>query len=83
MGLAAMRGIPPEKIGRTIQVARGFLQRCRSADALNWLRLGLLAHGALEPGYCPPWALECRTLPERSLDLLVAQVEKGGNAFWA
>jgi hypothetical protein len=82
MGLAAMRGVPPEKIEHSVRVARGFLQRCRSADALNWLRLGLLAHGAFESGYCPPWSLECRTLHEKSMDLVVAQVEKGSNAFW-
>jgi hypothetical protein len=58
------------------------LAGCRSADALNWLRLGLLAHGQLPAGYCPPTQVAYRTLPETSLDLLVTEAEKGGDPFW-
>jgi hypothetical protein len=56
-------------------VARQFLAECRSADALNWLRLGLMAHGRMPPGYCAP-AVTRRTTPETALGLLVA-AEKG------
>jgi hypothetical protein len=63
-------------------VARRFLAECRSADALNWLRLGLAAHGQLPPGYCPPSDVVCRTVSEISLDVLVSAMEAGRNTFW-
>ena len=63
-------------------MAERFLGECRSADALNWLRIGLMAHGRLPDGYCPPAQLACRTLPETSLDMLVAGTQKGGDIFW-
>ena len=33
------------EVERSVAVARRFLLECRSADAQNWLRLGLAAHG--------------------------------------
>ena len=46
MALAALRGVhAPRSRPCRSSVARRFLAECRSADALNWLRLGLLAHG--------------------------------------
>jgi hypothetical protein len=83
MALAALRGVRGEAVDRALKTARRFLSQCRSADAANWLRLGLLAHGEAVAGYCPPWELACRTVPEKSLDLLVARAEKGGTPFWA
>jgi hypothetical protein len=65
-----------------LAVAERFLGECRSADALNWLRIGLMAHGRLPDGYCPPAQLACRTLPETSLDILVAGTQKGVDFFW-
>jgi hypothetical protein len=72
MALAALRGDRSPRIGQAIAVATRFLAECRSADALNWLRLGLIAHGCLPEGYCPPPRIERRTIMEASLDLLVA-----------
>ena len=63
-------------------MADRFLSECRSADALNWLRIGLMAHGRLPDDYCPPAQLACRTLPETSLDMLVAGTQKGTDFFW-
>ncbi len=71
MALAALGGVQSPKVDRALAVARQFLADCRSADALNWLRLGLMAHGQLPPGYRPA-ALAYRTTPETSLGLLVA-----------
>jgi hypothetical protein len=82
MGLAALRGVTSPKVDRALGVARGFLAECRSADALNWLRLGLMAHGQLPAGYCPPAEVAYRTLPETSLDLLVSAMEKGSSLIW-
>jgi hypothetical protein len=83
MALAALRGVRSPGTERSLAVARRFLEECRSADALNWLRLGLLAHGQLPAGYCHPVAVANRTLPDTSLGLLVAEAEKGRDFFLA
>jgi hypothetical protein len=81
MALAALRGVRSPVVDRALKLAGGFLGECHSADALNWLRLGLMAHGNLDAGYCPPEVL-CRTLSESSLDLLVAEEGNGRSLFW-
>ena len=82
MALAALRGVRSRETEHALNVADRFLGECRSADALNWLRIGLMAHGRLPDGYCPPAQLACRTLPETSLDMLVAGTQKGTDIFW-
>jgi len=82
MALAALRGVPGPEVESALKVAEGFLSEVRSADALNWLRIGLMAHGRLPKGYCPPTTVACRTLPETSLDMLVADTQNGMNFFW-
>ena len=78
MALAALRGDRSPQIGQSIAVATRFLAECRSADPLNWLRLGLIAHGRLPEGYCPPARIERRTILEASLDLLVSNACNAG-----
>jgi hypothetical protein len=78
MALAALRGDASPRMGQAVAVATQFLAECRSADALNWLRLGLLAHGRLPEGYCPPARIERRTILESALDELVSQPNAGG-----
>jgi hypothetical protein len=80
--LAALRGVRTPEVEKALTVARRFLGECRSAEALNWLRLGLLAHEELPDGYCPPAGVTSRTLPDRSLEMLVSAVQKGSNLFW-
>jgi len=82
MALAALRGVSSPRIARALDLARGFLAECRSADGLNWLRLGLAAHGGLPHGYCPPREVAYRTLPEISLEYLASSGDKGAEAFW-
>jgi hypothetical protein len=41
-----------------------------------------MAHGRLPDDFCPPAQLACRTLPETSLDMLVAGTQKGTDFFW-
>jgi hypothetical protein len=72
MALAALRGVRAPEVDRAVSVARQFLTECRSADAQNWLRLGLSAQGKLPAGYCRPPGLAFRTVPEISLDLLMS-----------
>ena len=81
MALAALRGFQSPKIDLALAVAHRFLAQCHSADALNWLRLGLQAHGQMPGGYCPP-ELTYRTVPETSLESLVTRVEAGSRIFW-
>jgi hypothetical protein len=81
MALAAFRGVRDPQLDRAVIVAQGFLAVCRSADALNWLRLGLLAHGQLQPGFRPSTPVAYRTLPDTSLNLLVAEAQKGNQVF--
>jgi len=82
MGLAALRGVSSPKVESAVAVAREFLSECRSADALNWLRLGLMAHGQMPAGYCPPPEVAYRTVPETSLGMLVAAIEIQHNLIW-
>lgn len=82
MALAALRGAPPRDTETSLQVASQFLTECRSADALNWLRIGLMAHGRLPAGYDHPNQLTCRTLPETSLHILLAGMQKTSDYLW-
>jgi len=81
MALLAMRGVRSVKIDHALATAERFLAECRSTDAMNWLRLGLLVHGRLPVDSFRPEGLEPRTLPEASLKLLAANAEKG-REFW-
>lgn len=81
VALAAIRGVRSPAADRAIATAQRFLSECRSADALNWLRLGLLAHDALPAGYTAP-SLACRTLIETSMDMLVSEIQRGGDILW-
>lgn len=83
MALAALRGSEEPEVHAALDVARRFLAGCRSADALNWLRLGLAAHGRLPAGFCPPDGVSRRTIPETSLDLLVSAADGGRRLFEA
>ena len=82
MALAALRGWKAPEIRQGLDQARRFLEQCRSADALNWLRLGLHAHGQMPPGYCRPQDVAYRTIPEASLDILVSGADAGHSIFW-
>ena len=79
MALAALRGVKSPEITQSIAVARRFLEAARSADALNWLQLGLEAHGALPPGFSRPAEIEPRTLSELSLAMIVSEPR---NLLW-
>ena len=72
MALAALAGVRSPEVDRALTAARQFLFECRSADAHNWLRLGLMAHGQMPADYCAP-ALNYRTTIETALDSLVGQ----------
>jgi len=83
IALAALRGARSPKIDLSLGVAREFLRQCRSADALNWLRIGLRAHGQLPSAYCPPQNIAYRTIPETSLGLVLMASGRGEEIFGA
>ncbi len=82
MALAALRGVRSGEVDQSLAVARQFLAGCRSADAFNWLRLGLGAHGALPAGLIRPAGLACRTVCELALDLLLEHGDAARRVFW-
>lgn len=82
MALTALGGVDTPEVRRAIGLARRFLAGSRSADAINWLGLGLMAHGEMPAGYRRPAGVECRTLPETSLAMLIGEVQKGRDVLW-
>ena len=83
LALAAFRGVQAPELNLAIPLAQQFLAACRSADALNWLRLGLMSHGQLTAGLCPPVRMTYRTVPETSVNLLVAEAQAGRPVLWS
>ena len=82
MALAALRGRKHPGIDQGIRVALQFLSACRSADALNWLRVGLGAHDQLPAGFCAPTDLAQHTIPETSLAVLVESAQRQGRGLF-
>jgi hypothetical protein len=82
LALVALRGLKSTQTDKGLEAARKFLKDSRSADALNWLRLGLMAHDQLPVNYCPPADVACRSLMETSLDMLVAGTSNGQGILW-
>jgi hypothetical protein len=82
MALTALRGCRGPDLDQSLAVALGFLDQCRSADALNWLRLGLAAHGRLPQGYQPPSNIAYRTVPEIATNRLADEASGGTSVLW-
>jgi hypothetical protein len=82
MALAALRGVDTPEVQRALEKARQFLADSHSADAINWLGLGLMAHGGLPADYCLPAGVACRTSPETSLAILIGEAQKGRDVLW-
>ncbi|MGO9227616.1 MAG: prenyltransferase/squalene oxidase repeat-containing protein [Bryobacteraceae bacterium] len=82
MALAALRGCSGPESNQSLTVALRFLDQCRSADALNWLRLGLTAHGRMPQGYVAPSNIVYRTVPEVATSVLADGAVAGNSVFW-
>jgi hypothetical protein len=76
--LLALHGVKSPKIPRAIETARKHLAQCRSAEGVNWLKLGLLAHGQAIDG-SPDWPP--RTVPESALAAIADAAGRGKNIF--
>jgi squalene cyclase len=82
MALAALRGVNRPETEQSLALALRFLDQCRSADALNWLRLGLAAHGRMPAGYTAPSSIIYRTVPEIATSVLADGAVADKSAFW-
>jgi len=78
LALAAFRGVRLPEIERSLALARSFFQECRSMDAFNWLRIGLISHGPLPDGRC---TAQPRTVIETALDVVARAALEGKNVF--
>lgn len=83
MALAALHGFEITRVQPSLDIAERFLTECKSADAFNWLRLGLHAHNKMPADYCPRAEVAFRTVPETSLGVLISGMENGRDYFWA
>jgi hypothetical protein len=72
MALLALRGANSPRLQAAVAMGRRFLAESHSADAQNWLRLGLSAQGQLPSGYAPPEGIAYRTVPEVALERIAA-----------
>ncbi len=70
MALAALRGVRHPRVEQGLAAARRFMETCRSADAQNWLTLGLRAHGQPAASASQP---VFRTVAEAALNVLVTR----------
>lgn len=82
LALTALRGVQGPQIDLSVDLAQRSLSACRSADAWNWLRLGLLAHNRL-PVPAPSMNFPCRTVPDLALDQIVGAALAGRNDILA
>jgi Prenyltransferase and squalene oxidase repeat len=82
MALTALRGVDSPEVHRGVGLAQQYLSASHSADELNWLGLGLTAQGGMPAGYSRPAEVECRTIPEMSLAILLEGAQQGRDMLW-
>jgi hypothetical protein len=80
--LLALRGSRAPKIPQAIAAAERHLQRCRSAEGLAWLQMGLLAHGRSIPD-AGRFNAPCRTTMDTALTAILEQARQGANSLIA
>jgi len=72
MALLALSGTNSPRLEAALSMARKFLAESHSADAQNWLRLGLGAQGQLPADYVPPDGIAYRTVSEVALEQIAS-----------
>ncbi|MCL6545231.1 MAG: hypothetical protein K6T61_08370 [Bryobacteraceae bacterium] len=77
--LLALQGTRDRRLEQPLAAAERHLRRCRSAEGIAWLQLGLLAHGRSIPSSIAPPPL--RTIPEIALSLLATRALRGDHVF--
>jgi len=77
--LLALHGVPAAKLEKPLAAAQAQAGRCRSAEGLSWLQLGLQAHGLEVAG--PAKVLPYRHVGDTSLGILARAALGGRNLF--
>ena len=80
LALLALHGATDPQLPRAVAAAAHHLRACRSAEGMSWLRLGLLAHGALVATRPSP-EVQCRGVMDNALFLLAERAASGRNLF--
>ena len=83
LALVALHGVQAPQIDLSVPLAQRYLSECHSADAYNWLRLGLLAQGRAPAEPASAANMRFRTIPEVSLDLIVQAANQGRHPLLA
>lgn len=79
--LLALHDVPNDKLGRSLERARQHFASCRSLEAFNWLRLGLLSHthGQTVRDLAAPTGHA--SVPETAIQILADAAANGRNIF--
>jgi len=77
--LLALHKVPAATLRPALERARAHARTCRSSEAMNWLRLGLLAHGQALPDYPVPKGHG--SVVEVSLNIVADAAANGRNIF--
>jgi hypothetical protein len=80
IALTALHGLDAPRLAKSLARAREHLRTCRSPEGANWLRLGLLAHGADVPD--APQVLPARTLMDTALSAIAERAAGGASPLW-
>ena len=81
LALLALAGAPSSRLGKSLAFAQEVFGRCRTAEGLSWLRLGLLAHGRTPPGNDKLKLIPRRHVVDAALCILAEGAAKGNNVF--
>lgn len=80
LALLALHGSNAPKLPAALAAAQHHASACRSAEGINWLRLGLAAHSKSAPAGPVPQD-PCRGVMDNALLVLAERATTGKNAF--
>jgi hypothetical protein len=81
VALLALNGSDPSQMGKSLAYAEEAYRRCRTAEGLSWLRLGLSAHGRTVPEDDKLKLVPRRTVVDAALSILAEAGARGRNVF--
>lgn len=79
--LLALDGSDSSRLGKSLAHAEEAYRRCRTAEGLSWLRLGLSAHGRTVPQDDKLKLVPRRTVVDAALSILAEAGANGKNVF--
>ena len=81
LALLALHGTSSPRLARSLAFAEESFRRCRTAEGLSWLRLGLLAHGRTLSVNDKLKLVSRRTVVDAALCILAEAAGRGKNVF--